>query len=335
MKFSKQQFVSIALLLTFFVIVLGAYTRLKDAGLGCPDWPGCYGQITAPSNSTEIVNAEAKYPSSPVDTSKARIEMTHRYFAGTLGILILGLFISALRKKENLTLPSILLLLVIFQAALGMWTVTLKLLPIVVMGHLLGGLSILAVLSLYKLNIKHPKEHNSIITDFYAARRVKILATISLFVFIFQIFLGGWTSANYAALTCYDFPYCQGTLFPELNFSKAFNLLGGIGLEKPHLYMENVAKVTIHMLHRFFAVIFLCLTIANVYLSLKANEYSKKVKLLSIKILSLTIIQVLLGIGNIIFTLSIHVATTHNAIAAIILIALVSYNFHVRRELGC
>ncbi len=220
-----------SIMLAFCVILLGAYTRLSDAGLGCPDWPGCYGQLTAPSNAHDIHNANSAFPQNPVDTSKAQTEMTHRYFAESLGACIvlfgIGAFIN--RRKINLPqwLPMLLVLLVIGQGILGMWTVTLKLLPLVVLSHLLGGFCTLSLLWLCWLFFRFPA-----LPKIAYPKGVSRLATITLIVLVLQIALGGWTSANYAALICPDFPLCQGKWLPDIS-GRAFNLLGAIGISEP------------------------------------------------------------------------------------------------------
>lgn len=330
----EQKLSTAAIILALIVIVLGAYTRLSDAGLGCPDWPGCYGQITAPQGYSEISKAENLFPNSPVDTKKATIEMVHRYFAGTLGLLIFAISYLGYKKQKKILMPILLSLTVIFQAALGMWTVTLKLLPIVVMSHLLGGMAILSMLTLYKLQLKY-NDANPIKATSNNSKRIIFVAKLTLVLTIFQIFLGGWTSANYAAVTCYDFPYCQGSLIPKMDFIKAFNLLGGINSPTPHLYMDNIAKVTVHMLHRLGAIFLSLSILCLAYLHYYREKTSKKSNIIMAEMLTLLSIQIALGISNIIYVLPIHVAVSHNAVAAFLLIIVICYNFHLNREAKC
>ena len=211
-----------ATILAIVVVVLGAYTRLTDAGLGCPDWPGCYGQLTPPTDQS-------------IDSQKAWTEMIHRYFAGTLGLVILVLAIVAIfkRKQPNvgarravpLQLPLVLLGLVIFQALLGMWTVTMLLNPLVVMAHLLGGMATLGLLWWLALRSQSNSLKFAIRNSQSAINpNLKTWATLGLIILGIQIALGGWTSANYAALACPDFPQCQGQWWPSMDFSGAFTV---------------------------------------------------------------------------------------------------------------
>ncbi|MBE0834095.1 COX15/CtaA family protein, partial [Escherichia coli] len=198
----------LAPLLAAVVVLLGAYTRLTHAGLGCPDWPGCYGFVHVPLSEAQLAHAELHFPDAPVEAEKGWNEMIHRYFAGALGLLILGLALHALvrrgRDGQPLKLPLLLLAVVIAQAAFGMWTVTLKLWPQVVTAHLLGGFTTLALLFLLALRLYGR----------FAARRypaaTRGLAGLALLLVIGQITLGGWVSSNYAAVACIDLPTCHG-----------------------------------------------------------------------------------------------------------------------------
>jgi len=196
-----------SVLLALFVVVLGAYVRLNDAGLGCPDWPGCYGHIDVPQTADEIAKANADYPETQYDTAKAWYEMVHRYFASTLGLLILIIFGLALKAKQHIKFAVGLVGLVIFQGMLGMWTVTLLLKPLVVMSHLIGGMSLLSLLWWFYLKQSKPSANTS--------TPLQRLAVITTFILAIQIGLGGWTSTNYAATACPDFPTCQGQLWPD------------------------------------------------------------------------------------------------------------------------
>lgn len=195
-----------ACLLAFVVVVLGAYTRLADAGLGCPDWPGCYGQLIVPTTEADVTD-KAYLEQRPLEPAKGWKEMIHRYFAGTLGLVILALAIwSVVRRKypgQPVWLPLFLLVLVIIQALLGMWTVTLQLKPVVVMGHLLGGLTTLALLVLLALISRLLTEKVRLDLQPKAWRAYAVMGLVILAV---QIALGGWTSSNYAVLACPIFP---------------------------------------------------------------------------------------------------------------------------------
>ena len=305
-----------AAILAFVVVLLGAFTRLSDAGLGCPDWPGCYGFLSVPEHAHEIAQAEQAFPHAPVEAEKAWAEMVHRYFAGTLGLLVATLaFLGFKNRKKNeqpLILSFALLAIIIFQAALGMWTVTLGLLPIIVMGHLLGGFTTLTLLVVLFLNIRHGNKAAW-------ASPLRSLALLSVLVVFTQITLGGWTSANYAAIICTDSPTCQGSMIPPLDFSGAFtistdgvtNYLGG--------HLDNAARVTIHWLHRLGALI---TTLFLIFLIIKL--FSNGWKKFAMWIGLLLVTQVSLGISNVVFSLPLAIAVAHNGVAALLLVSLAS-----------
>ncbi|MGD8583501.1 MAG: COX15/CtaA family protein [Gammaproteobacteria bacterium] len=298
------------------VVLLGAYTRLVDAGLGCPDWPGCYGFLTVPDSHEEIKIAEQAFPHAPVEAHKAWPEMVHRYFAGTLGLIIALLAFLAFKARQDdsqpLLLPILLLGLVIFQAALGMWTVTMGLLPIVVMGHLLGGFTTLALLLLLFLRLRDGNKPSS-------ASPLRNLALIGLAIVFIQISLGGWTSANYAAIICTDFPTCQGHWLPPLDIAGAFelhdenvqNYLGG--------FLGNDARVTIHWLHRLGALV---TTLFILFLAFRL--FSSEHRGFAGWLLLVLVVQVSLGISNVVFSLPLAVAVAHNGVAALLLLTMVT-----------
>lgn len=307
----------IAALLTFFVILLGSYTRLTDAGLGCPDWPGCYGQLTAPH-----------MPGQPGQETKAWTEMIHRYFAGSLSLLITAILIGSIANyRKNLTsfkIPLLLLFTVLFQAALGMWTVTLKLLPMVVMGHLLGGLTTLGLLVWLFLRLNPAR------FPILKQRPSWLLAAanFALLCLILQIALGGWTSSNYAALVCPDFPYCQGQWLPPLSWH-AFQLNAGWGLENPLLAFGNIERVTIHMAHRIGAII-TSLAILLLIIRIFSTQTSPQIRRIALGLLGLLFIQVLLGITNIIDLLPLPVAVAHSGVGALLLVGMIALQFYCR-----
>lgn len=323
----------IATLLAFCVVVLGAYVRLSHAGLGCPDWPGCYGQFDVPDEAHQIARANAAYPQRPVETDKAWKEMVHRYFAATLGILILILAALAWRRRRDpaqpVVLPSLLLGLVVFQAALGMWTVTLLLKPVIVMAHLLGGLATLALLWWLVL-----RQGDHLHPDSSAGHRsLRSWALLGLIVVIVQVSLGGWTSANYAALVCPDFPTCQGQWWPSMDFSEAFTLWRGLGISYEGGVLDNDARVTIHMMHRLGALVvlvYLSWLIWKVIAATQSTVLRRTAGVIGV----LLFIQISLGIVNVIGLLPLPVAVAHNAIAALLVLALVTLNHELRPREG-
>ena len=310
----------VAVCLAYFVIVLGAYTRLTDSGLGCPDWPGCYGELFMPADSSFEAQANSAYPERPLEHAKAWTEMAHRYAAGTLGLLILSLaiFCGWAKKRGSdlpLVLPILLLGLVIFQAALGMWTVTLLLKPVVVMGHLLGGMSILALLWWLLINTRFP-----VISVQW--NRVTWFILCAVCVLFGQIALGGWTSANYAALACVDFPQCQASWWPEMDFPQGFVLWRGTGIDYEGGILDQAARTAIHVTHRIGAVItFLVITAVSVYAMLAG---ARKLFACGLAVLVLLLLQVSLGIANVLLVLPLPIAVAHNGVAALLLLALIT-----------
>lgn len=330
-----------ACFLALVVIVLGAYTRLSDAGLGCPDWPSCYGHIGVPQMEHEIAKANLAFPDRPLEAGKAWKEMIHRYFASTLGLVILVMAILALidSKRRNtsaiklpLLLPLLLLGLVIFQGLLGMWTVTLLLKPLVVMGHLLGGLSIISLLFWQLLRISTVfqadlKNKSSILS-------LRAIAISALAMVVLQISLGGWTSANYAALSCPDFPTCQNQWWPDTNFQQAFvpwqslkshqkDYEGGV--------LDNDANVTIHMMHRVGAILTL-LIIGLLFMKLRFKQPDILLQRLAWLVGLIVLLQLSLGISNVIFQLPLITAVSHNAGGVLLLLALVLVNHALRPQ---
>ena len=312
----------IATLLAITVVMLGAYTRLKDAGLGCPDWPGCYGQLTVPQSTDALAKAKLAFPEQKIEPQKAWPEMIHRYFAGSLGLLILSLAIGALVRRRHdrftpLFVPLLLVGLVIFQAALGMWTVTWQLLPQVVMGHLLGGMTIAAFLWWLTLSLKHHRPQSTPKTW------LKPAAIIGIAVVFTQIFLGGWTSANYASIICPDFPFCQDSLFPKMDFATAFNFSSPIGANYQGGVLGTTARVTLQMMHRYGAFITATYVTMLAILTLRSRDRAE-LRPIGWGILIVLCLQFLLGIANIDTKLALPVAVAHNGVALILLLSLVT-----------
>jgi len=315
-------------LLTLMVIVLGAYVRLSDAGLGCPDWPGCYGKLIVPEgSSSQIEEINLVYPERPFEKDKAWKEMLHRYLASVLGFLVLTLtFLSWFKKQfSNIRFFSgILLALVIFQGILGMWTVTLLLKPIIVMLHLLGGLTIL---SLFYWKLLREQSMNGV---FVSAGNNKLLPLVvmGLIVLFCQISLGGWTSSNYAALACPDFPTCQGKWWPKMNFFEGFVLWRELGVDYEGGTLDSAARTAIHVAHRIGAIIAGGII---VYIGLRCTLSNHKyLKMTGIIVLILLITQILLGISNVKFNLPLSIAVAHNGVAALLLLSLVTLLHHCK-----
>jgi cytochrome c oxidase assembly protein subunit 15 len=319
------------------VIILGAFTRLVDAGLGCPDWPGCYGHVLWPNDAEEIADANRAYPDAPVELDKTWPEMVHRYLATTLGAIVLTLAVMAWRKRgpgQPLKLPLFLLGFVILQGMFGMWTVTLKLWPQVVTAHLLGGFTTIALLWLLtlRLNNSHwePDAEERTRID-----RFKPLAAAALLVVVAQVALGGWTTSNYAAVACPDLPTCQAQWLPPMDFAAGFNVLQHVGPNYLGGTMTNEARVAIHMSHRIGAVI--TLLVVGALCFRLARDGAARLRRLGLITGAVLGLQVALGLGNILFHFPVAVATAHNAVGALLLMSLVTVNYYLataRRATG-
>jgi cytochrome c oxidase assembly protein subunit 15 len=313
-----------ATLLAVVVILLGAYTRLTHAGLGCPDWPGCYGFIGVPMSEHKQALAEARFPEAPVEVAKGWYEMIHRYFAGALGLVILGLAVQALRRRvepgQPLKLPLLLLGVVIAQAAFGMWTVTLKLWPQVVTAHLLGGFTTLSLLFLLTLRLS-----GALPVLAQISRRLRVLAGVALVLVIGQIALGGWVSSNYAAVACVDLPTCHGEWLPAMDFANGFHLTQHIGPNYLGGQLDSDARTAIHMSHRIGALL-VSLVLLVLAWRLRAAGQGRLAALL---LLALTA-QISLGISNVLLHLPLAVAVAHNGGGAALLLVLVLINYRLR-----
>ncbi len=310
------------------VVILGAFTRLADAGLGCPDWPGCYGHLTWPSSAEHVAQAEALFPEAPVEHDKTWPEMVHRYFAGLLGLVILGLAIATWRNAQRAPAMNYprwhangLLALVVLQAAFGMWTVTLKLWPQVVTAHLLGGFATFSLLWLLSLRLQNSPW--SLASNSY--RRLvglRPLIWLALIAVVVQIALGGWTSSNYAALACTDFPTCHGEWWPATDFQRAFNFAQSVGPNYLGGLLEGDARTAIHLSHRLGALV---VTLVLLVLIVRLWQVPlRRARRLSGTIALLLVLQVSLGITNVLASLPLSVAVAHNAVGALLLLSLVT-----------
>ncbi len=326
------RFVAFAIGLCAVVIILGAWTRLVDAGLGCPDWPGCYGFAGIPMSAERIERAEMRFPDAPVEVDKAWPEMIHRYFAGTLGLVILALAILAWRRRQHedqpVVLPVVLLGVVIVQAAFGAWTVTLKLWPQVVTAHLLGGFLTLSLLWLLFLQLGWRRQPAT--GELASAlARLRPWVVVGIVLLVAQIALGGWVSSNYAALACPDFPTCQGRWWPEADFAHGFNLLQEVGPNYLGGLMYSEGRIAIHLTHRLGAIA-VTLVLGLIGWRLWRAPRSWQLAPLGITLAAVLLLQLLLGVANVVFSLPLLVATAHNAIAAVLLLVMVTINHRVR-----
>jgi len=358
-----------ATVFAFFVIVFGAFVRLSDAGLSCPDWPTCYGKASWPGHEQDIAKANAAFPDRPFETHKAWREQVHRMLAGTLGVLVLVLALAAAWQRRvwlatiiaasvaaavgvalyikqayvpSATLSAVAIALplfasfrldrpapwrvavvalavVVFQAMLGMWTVTLLLKPIVVMGHLLGGLLLFSLLAYVALSLAT--------RETAAQPQLKPFVIVGLVLLACQIALGGWTSANYAALACgFDFPQCQGQWWPPTDFKEGFVLWRGIGVNYEGGVLDAPARAAIQIAHRVGALVVFC------YLAWLAHRVARAgLRGLGIALGALLLLQVALGIGNVKLGLPLPVATAHNGVAALLLLTLIALLVRTRR----
>jgi heme a synthase len=357
----------LAAVFAFGLVMFGAFVRLSNAGLSCPDWPTCYGQVSWPQHAQAVAHADAAFPDRPYEAHKAWREQVHRFLAGTLGVMVLLLALLASARQRSALLAVIVgavfaavgvglymrgehqwssllagcaialpllaaiglpqsgawkisvlaLAVIIFQAMLGMWTVTLLLKPIVVMGHLLGGMTTFALLAYAALRFAGVGAPDERMAD------LRRLVTIGIVLLFCQIALGGWTSANYAALACGygpgSFPQCLNQWAPPADFHQGFVLWRGIGVNYEGGVLDMAARSAIQLVHRIGALVVFC------YLGwLAAKLVRRGLRLCGIAIALALVSQVLLGISNVYFGLPLAVATAHNGVAALLLFALLA-----------
>ena len=306
--------------LAFVVIALGAWTRLVDAGLGCPDWPGCYGFVVFPTNEAEIALAESRYPMFPYDINKAIPEVVHRYFAAALGFLAIIMVYYSFKQNENKNIRRWtvgLLIFICLQGLFGYLTVSLLLLPLIVTGHLFGGFTTLTLFFLIFL-----MSGRFSILEKVKIPKLKTIATIALVVLIFQIFLGVWTSTNYASLACADFPTCQGSYMPEMDFKNGFNLNQEVGPNYLYGLLDNPSRVAIHYSHRVSAIL-----VTIVFLVLISKLWFSNAAPLASTLGVLLLTQISLGIINVVYVLPLYVAIAHNLVAALLLLTVFAVNY--------
>jgi cytochrome c oxidase assembly protein subunit 15 len=325
-----QRLALIGAILCFAVVVLGGYTRLSDSGLGCPDWPGCFGHV-APTGAAEHYATAA-------DVRKAWVEMIHRYAATTLGLIILvitALSIVARRERGvSVGFALGLLALVVFQGVLGMWTVTLLLKPLIVTAHLLGGLTTFALLLWLWLTMRARSNAVDAYSVLHGNRlvergaRARTWAGLALAALGLQIFLGGWTSSNYAAVACPDFPRCQNQWVPEADYQDAFVLWRGLGINYAGGVLDHPARVAIHFSHRLGAVL------AGILLLLAAHAAMTRLgpgpRMAALVVLAALVLQISIGILMVWRAFPLPLAAAHNAGAALLVAATVWLNRGLR-----
>lgn len=329
--FSFKSLIYFTFLLSLCVIALGAYTRLTEAGLGCPDWPGCYGFISVPQSTEQQLVAQQIFPTAPLEVEKAWNEMVHRYFAGSLGILILLINVLAWRRKyAPKLLPALLLVTVIFQALLGMWTVTMALMPIVVMGHLLGGFTTASLLFLLVLRVRQQERKSTAIFSSMlhsprsSSRYLKVFALSALFVVVVQIALGGWTASNYAAVACTQLPVCEGDW--QGNFDPtAFEPIQPVHDSYQYGVLNYHQRVSIHVAHRIGAMVTTAILILLIGFLLRTAGLRRYGFILTAAL----IVQVSLGITNIVASLPLLVAVGHNVMGVVLLLSIVATNYRI------
>ena len=313
---TTKVFSAIGVAFCFVVIGLGAWTRLADAGLGCPDWPGCYGFVTFPTTPDEIAIAENLYPDSPVEIDKIIPEVVHRWFAASLGLLAIALLFIAFRENKLKVESATLLLVIIGQGIFGYLTVSLKLHPLIVTSHLFGAMIATSLfLVIFMKSLKITKTYDVLV-------RNKTLIIIGFVLIIFQIFLGAWTSTNYAARACLDLPYCQGQLVPDVNFKEGFNLFQSIGPNYLYGQMSNEARVAIHLTHRIGAIV---VFFYSLFMAFKL--WSKETKPIIIGFLVVLFTQVFLGVNNVLSSLPLWNAVAHNIVGVMLFLSFVIMTF--------
>ena len=321
-----------AALFALVVIVFGAFVRLSNAGLSCPDWPTCYGKVTWPVHEHEVDAANAAFPDRPVESNKAWREQVHRFLAGGLILTTFALAIWSWRRRRDLhglaAVPFAAAVFILFQALLGMWTVTWKLKPVVVMGHLLGGMTTFALLAYTALRLTIPQIANP---QFPAAEKDKLwrLTAVGIGLVAMQIALGGWTSSNYAALACgLDFPTCLGQWWPgNTDFREAFVLWRGIGVNYEGGVLDGSARIAIQLVHRIGAV----LVFGHVaFAVVRRAARHVETRPFAVAIGFALLLQVSLGVANVKLGLPLPIATAHNGVAAVLLLSLLALLVRVR-----
>ena len=345
LKMQWGRLVAITAFLTLDLIAFGAFVRLTDSGLGCPDWPGCYGQLLPAQASAQINQAMAEQGAhGPVNHVKAWIEMAHRYVASFIGMLILVMFVRALVAKfrdggaswlrsvnefgsasVGVAWPLVLLIVVSLQGLFGKWTVTLKLMPIVVTTHLMGGMLLFALLIWFWMRERRRAGETRAMT-IAVSSVVKVIVWVAVITLAAQIFLGGWVSTNYAVMACGDFPGCNGQLRPAVAWNEGFTLLRALGRNPDGSFLSVDALRAIHWAHRIGAVITTVVVLAAAVTLLRAHSALRRQ---AMWITAALVLQIVIGIGTVHFAKPIYLATAHNFVAAVLLATLVVAAYRV------
>ena len=318
---------ALTLFLTFDLIVFGAFTRLSDSGLGCPDWPGCYGEVTPLGARADIHAAQTAAPGGPVTWSKAWIEMIHRYLAMTVGVLIVVMTAFAWRARRALPIspwwPTLTLVWVVVQGLFGKYTVTLKLYPAIVTLHLLGGLALLALLAVQRVALR--QQRLALPASVHAA------AWGAAALLVLQIMLGGWVSTNYAVLACTGFPQCNGQWWPEMDFASGFTLLRGLGEAGPSGARTLTSLVAIHMAHRLLALVVVCAFLALAWALWRRRGTDPSLGRFGQALGLLVLVQVASGLSNVVLGWPLVAALGHSAGAAALVLVLTLLLARARR----
>ncbi|MGK5026702.1 COX15/CtaA family protein [Janthinobacterium sp. RB2R34] len=332
-----RKLVWIAVFLTVDLIMFGGFTRLSDSGLGCPDWPGCYGSANPFLAHEHIVAAETLMPTGPVTVVKAWIEMIHRYLAMAIGVLIVAMMVQAWRQwRKNRrqefapALPTALFFFVCLQGAFGAWTVTLKLQPVIVTIHLLLGMGLLSLL--VWLGGRQDHAVSPVLradADAAVLRKVRALAIFSAVLLALQIALGGWVSTNYATLACTDFPLCGGKVIPDMDFQHGFHLWRELGKTAAGHYLPFSALTAIHWVHRNFAFVVLAGIGYTVFRAWKLPSLRGTARLIALVL----VLQAATGLATIYLNWPLAIAVMHNGGAALLVLLLTMLNYKAKFQL--
>jgi cytochrome c oxidase assembly protein subunit 15 len=330
-KFRKLAWVT--LFLTFDLIMFGAFTRLTDSGLGCPDWPGCYGHANPVQAHAQISAAEAAMPHGPVTVTKAWIEMIHRYLAMAVGVLIVAMMVVAWMRWRKSgrrdrvyapLVPTLLFGFVCLQGAFGAWTVTMKLQPVIVTTHLLLGMALLGMLTWMAAR---QSLHAPIAA---AGARLRVAAVIGLALLVMQIALGGWVSTNYAALACTDFPLCHGAVVPPMDYEHGFTLWRELGKTAGGDYLPFDALTAIHWTHRTFAFVVLAYLGWLGHKAMRIDGLQKTGR----GLLLMIVVQFLIGMATVFLKWPLAIAVMHNGGAALLVSLMVMLNYKANLSAG-